>query len=444
MADPGRRVSFSGARPSSAASTRNNQVTFSDPLEDGQQPVPSRSSEQGQRLRSLNNLRRIQPDPLVAARPQQNKALLSPSFESNKTTGDAQVAAVRAMASFNSLREQAQSDGHTIRSPPLPSPGLQLPTQTLSATSLSAVGGAQKSGLARGLFKVSSLLNLRGGSSSSIKKSLDDGNRPATSAPSSPKDIPLSPLPWFDFGIGRRTNSRSSTGLVGFEPDKEPASDLELSQNLSSSQGKSSLQEYFYQSSSPLAADYTSAARKVGRTAKSHDWKQWDRNDDTGAYLAVNESDFVWHRPTLKQIVESLQVAIVSGETVPAIPNTKVSPPSTTPQASKPTTMSRMKRRPSSPLVPSPSTLGPEHPIPGRYRSYIMRAIEGIYDIQAAFDAANERVAEVEKAHDHVLQQFRELSRDWDAREQDLEAEVRSLREELLVARSSSSSSSSA
>ncbi|CAK7228704.1 hypothetical protein SCUCBS95973_006971 [Sporothrix curviconia] len=202
---------------------------------------------------------------------------------------------------------------------------------------------------------------------------------------------------------------------------------------MSSPQDSPSLQGYFNSSSSPIAADYNAATRNAGRSAKQHDWKQWDKDDNSGAFFAVNESDYVWHRPTFKQIVESLQVAVVSSETVTAAPRT--SPPWKKISAPKPSAMSRMWRRPSAPILSNPSTFGPEYPIPGRYRSHIMRAIEGMHDIQEAYDSARDRATEVEEAYGRVLHQFSELSLEWAAREQELEGEVQRLRDELLVAK---------
>ncbi|CAK7236495.1 hypothetical protein SBRCBS47491_009657 [Sporothrix bragantina] len=328
------------------------------------------------------------------------------------------------MTSFNNLRERAQADRDTTQTPPLPSPGLPHTNHSPSVTTSSAAGGTQRSKRSRGLLKVSSLLNLRGNSSSLAKKVPDEDFCSATPVPSSPRDI-SSALQWLDFGIGRRRNSRSSSRIGGHERDKDPASDLDPQQSLSSSQDMPSQQGYLNSSSSPIAEDHNTAARNSRRSARPHDWKQWDKEDDSGTYLPINEADFVWHRPTFKQVIESLQVAIVSGETVPTQANT--SPPWANLPVSKPSSRLRSKRRPFIPALSKPSTIGPEYPIPGRYRSHIMRAIEGIHDIQEALDSSENRVAEIEE----VLRQFSDLSKRWSAREQELADEYRRLREEL-------------
>ncbi|CAK7567204.1 MAG: hypothetical protein SEPTF4163_005166 [Sporothrix epigloea] len=431
MADPGHRFGQGSTRLKISVSSRNAHDTDNFHGEE-QENLSKAAFEQHQKLYSLEIIRREQGGLLSSAVPRQTTSSRS-LFESPRPMQNAAAAALHAIAAPNVSKEQMQIDRHAIRTPPLPSSGLLLSNQSSSAAIPSIAGGVQRLGRARGLFRVSSLLNMRG-SSSATKKGSDEDRPSATPVPSSPRDN-FPSLQRFDFGMGKQKNPKSSRKLGGHERDKDPAHGLDLQLGLYSSGGTPPLQDYFNLPSFPIEAN--AAIQNTARSTKPHDWKQWNKMEDSETFLPVNESDFVWHRPTFRQIIESLQVAILSGETICETQST-TAPWKSYPGLKQPS-MSRAKCRSFSPNLSTWSTIGSEHPIPGRYRSHIMRAIEGIRDIQVAYDSTKDRVTEVEEAYGRALQLFSELSKEWAERERKLEAEIDQLRADFLALKSSSS-----
>jgi hypothetical protein len=434
MSDLGRRLGFMGSRASSrekAASEEQNPEVVSptkEPLTERRSFTRRRPAEPKERLPSFDN------------HPSEHSTLLpsllsrpptSPCYDGSEQPfmGDAQRAAVQAMATAAGGGDQA----------PL-SPRSPVPMDP---------AGAHRTGRSRGLFKAHSFLNLRSNSSfgsngsgtmaSKGKKGEDDDGRSTTPIPQSPRET-LSALQWFEFGgIGRRVSSRTGSNKSGgHERERDRSTDAGGQYSTSPPNAMPSLQPGVSNASSyfTMAESSPKAPQRPVQTVTSHDWKQWNRESDTGFSRLVNESDFTWHRPSFKQIVESLQVAVMSGETAPTMPTTAwPSQRSTLPShlASQPAPPPS-KRRPSLPPLPSARTFSHEHPIPGRYRSHIMRAIEGLQDIQAALDMTKAQVEEARKSHERDLVQFAGLSKEWAAREQHFDDEIRSLRYSLAAA----------
>lgn len=433
MSDLGRRLGFGGSR----AVSRENSAS-----EPRRPKAASPTQEPRAERRSFTRRRPAEPRerlPSFDNHPGERSALLpsllsrppaSPFFDTQQqpSMGDAQKAAVQAMAMVTGSNHQA-------------------PLSPMSPVSTEPAG-AQRPGRSRGLFKASSFLNLRSNSSfgsngngttaSKGKKGDDGGGRSGTPNPQSPREI-SSALQWFEFGgLGRRVSSRAASNKSGgYERDRDRATETGGQYSTSFPNAVPSLQPGISNASSYFAATESGpkAAQHPIPVAIPHDWKQWDRESDTGFSCLVNESDFTWHRPSFKQIVESLQVAVVSGETVPTIPKiTWPSQKSYLPPHVAPPSAPPSKRRPSLPALPSPRIVSPEHSIPGRYRSHIMRAIEGLQDMQEALDTAKIRVEEAHKAHERDLEQFAGLSKEWAAREQYFEAEIRRLQVSLTTA----------
>ncbi len=271
------------------------------------------------------------------------------------------------------------------------------------------------------------------------REHLDGDGRSKTPLPS-PRDTPLI-SPWFDKGW--RDSARPTNKLSGHERDKYVATAEHGTQSGSTAgyQTPSLAPTASCASSSRTAAEEASqCGTPISATMPPHDWKQWDQKHDRGPSFFINEADLTWHRPSFRQIVESLRVAIVSGESVAPVPEQKAArpypasqlqQPSSPPMpssSSSPSTASLLRWRPSAAPAPSLATTGPEHPIPGRYRGHIMRAIEGIHDIQHALDCAELRAREAEDARKRDLAQFADLSEEWAVWERQLRSEIEALR----------------
>ncbi len=123
---------------------------------------------------------------------------------------------------------------------------------------------------------------------------------------------------------------------------------------------------------------------------KFEDENQASSQRDTDS-LKLNETDRTWHNPSLKQMVEALQVTIMS--------------------------------------APTPA------PIPAKYSSYVLHLIEGICQLQHKLDGAKAEIREATGAHERDLEQFTGMSEEWIVREKQFKAEI--LRLEKLLARHS-------
>ncbi|KIH94275.1 hypothetical protein SPBR_05726 [Sporothrix brasiliensis 5110] len=297
----------------------------------------------------------------------------------------------------------------------------QAPLSPRSPIATEAIG-AQRASRPRALFRASSFLNLRsnssfgsstsGTSASQARKREDGDDQSWTPNPQSPRETAPSGKPWFEFGVlGRRVSSRAASNKSdGHEPDRDRATEAGGQHN------------------APAAESSPKAPPRAAHTAKQHDWKQWDREADAKLSRLVNESDLTWHRPSFKQIIESLHLAAMSGETVPTIPKMDWQ------SAQALSTAPSSKRRPDLPPLPSPKVVNLDHPIPGRYRSHITQAIEGFQDMQYTLDMTKTRLDEAREAHERDLDQFADLSKEWAAREERFTAEIRRLRYSLAAA----------
>lgn len=107
--------------------------------------------------------------------------------------------------------------------------------------------------------------------------------------------------------------------------------------------------------------------------------------------LVVKDQDRVWHNPSLDQMVEALQVIMM--------------------------------------------TKGVLSPIPVEYNSYVLHLIEGFHDIQEKLQAANVACDEAKKARSQTSDDFRIVADEWERREAQYKAEVKRL--EVLLARTS-------
>ncbi|EPE09479.1 hypothetical protein F503_07255 [Ophiostoma piceae UAMH 11346] len=309
---------------------------------------------------------------------------------------------------------------------------------------------------ARGMFKVSSFLNLRSsnfgqignsgqsnGSAGSTKSRKGNESDTHTTTPlESPMEAPPA-SPWLEFG--RRTGSRAGSRNSSNDKDRESKSEyFDLATPVTIPNLPVSVSNMSSADTSKECTDSIIIPTPALATI-SHNWKQWDQDHNDRASFLVNAADFTWHRPSFRQIIESLQVAVVSGETVScsypgshsAFEPTRKKPSASQLVLSGAPMSSRSKRRPSMQTPPSPVTAGPENPIPGRYRSHIMCAIEGIRDMQAALDIANRRATEAEESRVRDLVQFAGLSEEWAERERQYEVEIRQLKDAMAAAVSS-------
>lgn len=107
----------------------------------------------------------------------------------------------------------------------------------------------------------------------------------------------------------------------------------------------------------------------------------------------LREADRIWHAPSLDQMIESLQVAMMN----------------------------------------KPSTL---EPLPIQYNGHVLALLEGYAKLRRELDdtrrAAADEVEEVKKLRIQELEAYRLLSEDWLKRQKDYDAEVKRL--ELLLA----------
>lgn len=108
--------------------------------------------------------------------------------------------------------------------------------------------------------------------------------------------------------------------------------------------------------------------------------------------LLVKAQDRVWHNPSLCQMVEALQVTIL--------------------------------------------THGVLSPIPVQYNSYVLHLIEGFDNIQEKLDVANTALAEIRLDRDHALEDVKKIAEEWSSREAQFKKEVKRL--EVLLAKTSS------
>lgn len=107
--------------------------------------------------------------------------------------------------------------------------------------------------------------------------------------------------------------------------------------------------------------------------------------------LVVKDQDKVWHNPSLDQMVEALQVIMM--------------------------------------------TKGSSNPIPVEYNSYVLHLIEGFNDIQERMQTANLACKEAKMARSQISDDFRTVAEEWERREAQYKAEVKRL--EVLLARTS-------
>ncbi|KJR83111.1 uncharacterized protein SPSK_04035 [Sporothrix schenckii 1099-18] len=404
MSDLGRRLSFGG---SSANRNENTAPGINSPSD-----VSSSTQETRLERRSFATRRVAEPREHLHSfegHPGERSALL-PSLLSRPPTspiydgtdqpyiGDAKQATVQAKARAIVSSRQASLS----------------PRSPIAAEAI----GAHRASRPRALFRASSFLNLRSNSSfgsstsgtcaSQARKREDGDDQSWTPNPQSPRETAPSGKPWFEFGVlGRRVSSRAASNKSdGHEPDRDRVTEAGGQHNTSAAE------------SSPKAPP------RAAHAAKQHDWKQWDREADAKLSRLVNESDLTWHRPSFKQIIESLHLASMSNETVPTIP--KMDWQSAQALSSK--------RRPDLPPLPSPKMVNLDHPIPGRYRSHITQAIEGFQDMQYTLDMTKTRLDEAREAQERDLDLFADLSKEWAAREEHFTAEIRRLRYSLAVA----------
>ncbi|KAK6073018.1 hypothetical protein SCUP515_07117 [Seiridium cupressi] len=107
--------------------------------------------------------------------------------------------------------------------------------------------------------------------------------------------------------------------------------------------------------------------------------------------IHVNDEDKVWYNPSMGQMVEALQVIMM--------------------------------------------TNGVLHPIPVEHNSYILHLIEGLHDMQVKIDAANAACEEARESHSQVSRDFQTVTNEWAKREAQYKAEVKRL--EVILARTS-------
>ncbi|KAI1133886.1 hypothetical protein F5Y05DRAFT_406901 [Hypoxylon sp. FL0543] len=112
---------------------------------------------------------------------------------------------------------------------------------------------------------------------------------------------------------------------------------------------------------------------------------------NSNADMLVREHDKTWHNPSLEQMVEALQVKIMSQ--------------------------------------------GALQPIPVEYNSYILHLIEGFAKAQKRIRALDDARAEAKYALDHHLHHFKSTADEWMEREREYKSEVKRL--EVLLSRTS-------
>ncbi|OAA64543.1 hypothetical protein SPI_03190 [Niveomyces insectorum RCEF 264] len=389
--------------------------------------------------------------------------IFPPSPESHASDGSVACAVTTEgdNSSNNSRQDRDQQDG-LPGLPPLPATSPD-PSSTTTAES---TGDAHKAGhhasRPRTLLRASSRWNLRDGNgrhknndnntnsrnsnSSEKERGSDDGGSHAATTLPSPRGRPFSwqtvdkRLYKADDSSSRSSNRGTdrSTCQQGGRSESEvsvPIPPVQGAQPWRSSASTSTLTSTSISSSAPPTA--TAASAKAPQ-----DWRSWDTTSSDSPYCSPEQdADFAWHKPSFLHIVESLQAGIMASE--PASPVTmtpaatlRMSQPAP-PFLASPTVAFTMRRRASTAPMTCTTTAastatetiatGPEHPIPGRYRSHIMHTIEGIRLLQEALDRAEARAREVEAAreHDHAL--FTSLREEWAAREAQFKQRIRLL-----------------
>ncbi|KAI1391280.1 uncharacterized protein F4822DRAFT_180280 [Hypoxylon trugodes] len=112
-------------------------------------------------------------------------------------------------------------------------------------------------------------------------------------------------------------------------------------------------------------------------------------NDNTR--LLVREQDRIWYNPSLNQMVEALQVAIMTRDVL--------------------------------------------HPIPARYNSYIIHLIEGFAHAQERIRTLEAACAEAKNSLEHHFQHFKSVADEWLEREHQYKTEIKRL--EVLLSKTS-------
>ncbi|KAI1487534.1 hypothetical protein F5X96DRAFT_143615 [Biscogniauxia mediterranea] len=112
---------------------------------------------------------------------------------------------------------------------------------------------------------------------------------------------------------------------------------------------------------------------------------------DSNGGLLVREQDRIWYNPSLEQMVETLQVAIMSK--------------------------------------------GVLSPIPVEYNTYVLHLIEGFAGSREKIRAVDTAYAGVKQSLEQNLEEFKSLVDDWLARERQYKAEIKRL--EVLLSRTS-------
>ncbi|TGJ84313.1 hypothetical protein E0Z10_g4437 [Xylaria hypoxylon] len=134
------------------------------------------------------------------------------------------------------------------------------------------------------------------------------------------------------------------------------------------------------------------ARRPASSRMSSHDTELLP-TDDNFAHLLVRNQDHVWYNPSLDQMVEALQVLLM--------------------------------------------THGVLHPIPIQYNSYVLHLVEGFAAAQESIRKAKAAYQEVKQSLENNLEQFRLVTNDWLERESQYRAEVKRL--EVILSKSSQS-----
>ncbi|KAL1912107.1 hypothetical protein Sste5344_001939 [Sporothrix stenoceras] len=86
------------------------------------------------------------------------------------------------------------------------------------------------------------------------------------------------------------------------------------------------------------------------------------------------------------------------------------------------------------PPLPSLRVVNHDVPIPGHYRAHVMRAIEGLYDVQAAYDKAKNEANDAVEAHKRDLELFSDHSKEWTEREKQFRDKIQRLQDLLAAA----------
>ncbi|KAI0532955.1 hypothetical protein GGR58DRAFT_139744 [Xylaria digitata] len=132
--------------------------------------------------------------------------------------------------------------------------------------------------------------------------------------------------------------------------------------------------------------------RPASSRMSSHDTEP-SPTSDGAAHLLVRSQDQVWYNPSLDQMVEALQVLLM--------------------------------------------THGVLHPIPIQYNSYVLHLVEGFAAAQESIHKAETAYQELKQSLEHNFEQFRLVADDWLERESQYRAEVKRL--EVLLSKSSQS-----